>query len=166
MREVEHAQHAEDDGQTARHQKQQHAEQDAVERGYDDQFKHDAPPEDLGRIRPEALGADTLCANVQFGRSILQVVGSTVAGVSIFATSFQPQPVFSSSNGSFSVRSPSEAIYIGWKNWWSSLRMVPLPPSNTSNSMPSSAIATLTGSIDLALSAAAASIRISLTARG
>ena len=49
-------------------------------------------------------------ANGQFGRSILQVVGSAVAGVSIFATSFQPQPVFSSSNGSFSVRSPSEEI--------------------------------------------------------
>ena len=44
MREIEHAQHAEDDGQAARHQKQQHAEQHAVERGYDDQFKHDAPP--------------------------------------------------------------------------------------------------------------------------
>src|ERR1039457_4536761 len=49
-------------------------------------------------------------ANGQFGRSILQVVGRTVAGGSIFATSFQPQPVFSSSNGSFSVRSPSEEI--------------------------------------------------------
>src|SRR5450631_2132808 len=55
-------------------------------------------------------GTDQLSANDQFGRSILQVVGSTVAGVSIFATSFQPQPVFSSSNGSFSVRSPSEEI--------------------------------------------------------
>ena len=44
MRKVEHAQHAEDDGQTARHQKQQHSVQHAVERGYDDQFKHDTPP--------------------------------------------------------------------------------------------------------------------------
>ena len=43
MREIQHAQHAEDDGQTAGHQEQQHAEQDAVERGYDDQFKHDCP---------------------------------------------------------------------------------------------------------------------------
>src|ERR1700730_9394784 len=40
MREVEHPEHAEDDGETARHQKQQHAEQHAIERGYDDQFKH------------------------------------------------------------------------------------------------------------------------------
>jgi hypothetical protein len=45
MREVEHAEHAEDDGQAARHQEQQHSEQDAVERGYDGQFKHDAPPD-------------------------------------------------------------------------------------------------------------------------
>ena len=55
-------------------------------------------------------------ANGQFGRSILQVVGSMLWSVSILATVFQPQPVFSSSNGSFSVRSPSEAMYIGWKN--------------------------------------------------
>jgi hypothetical protein len=45
-----------------------------------------------------------------YGRSILHVVGSTVCGVSILAASFQPQPVFSSSNGSFSVRSPSEEM--------------------------------------------------------
>jgi hypothetical protein len=49
MREIEHAQHAEDDGQTAGHQEQQHPEQDAVERGYDDQFKHDTPPGFLNR---------------------------------------------------------------------------------------------------------------------
>ena len=59
---------------------------------------------------PKAFSERAVYANGQFGRSILQVVGSTVAGVSIFATSFQPQPVFSSSNGSFSVRSPSEEI--------------------------------------------------------
>ena len=41
MREVQHAEHAEDDGQAARHQKQQHAVQHTVERGDDDQFKHD-----------------------------------------------------------------------------------------------------------------------------
>ena len=41
MRKVEYAQHAEDDGQAARHQKQQHSVQHAVERGCDDQFKHD-----------------------------------------------------------------------------------------------------------------------------
>ena len=61
-------------------------------------------------IPGRAFGADGLRANGQFGRSILQVVGSTVAGVSILATSFQPQPVFSSSNGSLSVRSPSDEI--------------------------------------------------------
>ena len=56
-------------------------------------------------------------ANGQFGRSILQVVGSMVWSASILATIFQPQPVFSSSNTSFSPRSPNEAMYIGWKNW-------------------------------------------------
>jgi len=44
MRKVEDAQYAEDDGEAARHQKQQHSVQYAVERGYDDQFKHDIPP--------------------------------------------------------------------------------------------------------------------------
>ncbi len=46
MREVEHAEHAENNCQAAGHQKQQHAEQHAVKRGYDDQFKHDpsTPP--------------------------------------------------------------------------------------------------------------------------
>ena len=101
MREIEHAQHAEDDGEAARHQEQQHSEQHAVERGYDDQFKHDAPPGPGDASAPESFRSGRgLHANGQFGRSILQVVGSTVAGVSIFATSFQPQPVFSSSNGS------------------------------------------------------------------
>src|SRR3982074_3481353 len=52
-------------------------------------------------------------ANGQFGRSILQVVGSMVWSVSTLPTVFQPQPVFSSSNGSFSVRSPNEGMYIG-----------------------------------------------------
>jgi len=41
MRKVEHSQDAKDDGQAARHQKQQQSVQHAVERGYDDQFKHD-----------------------------------------------------------------------------------------------------------------------------
>jgi len=53
----------------------------------------------------------------QFGRVILQVVGRTVCAVSIFATSSQPQPVFSSSNGSPLVNSPNDIMYIGWKNW-------------------------------------------------
>src|ERR1700738_813592 len=70
-----------------------------------------APPGNREERPPRnGSGADELRANDQFGRSILQVVGSTVAGVSIFATSFQPQPVFSSSNGSFSCRSPGEEI--------------------------------------------------------
>src|SRR5258705_5407430 len=52
----------------------------------------------------------------QLGRSILQVVGKTVCGASIFPTPFQPQPVFSSSNGSLFLSSPNDAMYIGWKN--------------------------------------------------
>jgi hypothetical protein len=40
-------QHAEDNGQAARHQKQQHSVQHAVERGYDDQFKHDMPSSEV-----------------------------------------------------------------------------------------------------------------------
>jgi len=42
-----------------------------------------------------------------YGRVILQVVGRTVWAVSIFATSFQPQPVFSSSNFSLFFSSPN-----------------------------------------------------------
>ncbi|GCC49680.1 hypothetical protein chiPu_0033720, partial [Chiloscyllium punctatum] len=43
MREVEHAHHAEDDGESAGQQKQQHAEQDAVQRRDDDELSHGAP---------------------------------------------------------------------------------------------------------------------------
>ena len=43
MGEVQHAEHAEDHGEAARHQEQQHPEQDAVQRGYDDQFEHGEP---------------------------------------------------------------------------------------------------------------------------
>src|SRR6476661_8625514 len=39
-----------------------------------------------------------------YGRFILQVVGTMVCGVSILDTRCQPQPVFSSSNVSLSVR--------------------------------------------------------------
>ncbi len=113
MREIQHAEHAEDDGEAAGHQKQQHAEQHTVERGDDDQFKHGIPPRNKGRVRPENSGADGSHANGQFGRSILQVVGSMVCAVSTLATDFQPQPVFSSSNGSLFFSSPSTAIYIG-----------------------------------------------------
>src|SRR3954470_17134605 len=52
----------------------------------------------------------------QLGRSILQVVGKTVSGASTFPTPFQPQPVFSSSNGSLFLSSPNDEMYIGWKN--------------------------------------------------
>jgi hypothetical protein len=47
MREVQHAEHAEDDRQAAGHQEQQHPEQDAVQRGYDDELEHDpsTPPD-------------------------------------------------------------------------------------------------------------------------
>ncbi len=44
VREVEHAEHAEDNREAAGHQEQQHSEQDAVQRRYDDQFEHDEPP--------------------------------------------------------------------------------------------------------------------------
>ena len=44
------------------------------------------------RDKPGHDGGDS------YGRSILQVVGSMVWAVSILATCFQPQPVFSSSN--------------------------------------------------------------------
>src|SRR5262249_58078247 len=53
----------------------------------------------------------------QLGRSILQLVASTVLAASRRVIMRQPQPVFSSSNGSLSLRSPNEAIYMGWKNW-------------------------------------------------
>src|SRR3954454_8600904 len=79
--------------------------------------------------RLDCFVASLLAMTRYFGRSILQVVGSTVWSASILATVFQPHPVFSSSNTSFSLRSPNEAMYIGWKNWWSSLRIDPLPPS-------------------------------------
>src|SRR5271157_1214878 len=52
-------------------------------------------------------------AHDQFGRVILQVVARTVCSVSICATTFQPQPVFSSSNGSPFVNSPNDTMYIG-----------------------------------------------------
>ena len=51
MREIENAEHAEDDGQAACHQKQQHSEQDAVQRGYDDKFEHDTHPREMSRPR-------------------------------------------------------------------------------------------------------------------
>ena len=44
MREIENAQHAKDDRETACHQKQQHSVQNAVQRGYNNKFEHNTPP--------------------------------------------------------------------------------------------------------------------------
>src|SRR3984957_11445614 len=135
---IQDAEHAEDDGEAARHQEQQHAVKHAVQRRYHDQFKHSGTPtlEPYGSIslfwrvfftrpgthfagkrpRPSRYSEVMFNRNErrvcddQFGLSILQVVGSMVCGESILATCFQPQPVCSSSNGSLSVRSPSEAM--------------------------------------------------------
>src|ERR1700691_4651600 len=41
---IQDAEHTEDDGETARHQKQQHAVKHAVQRRYNDQFKHSGTP--------------------------------------------------------------------------------------------------------------------------
>ncbi len=43
MGEIQHAEHAEDHRQAGSHQEQQHAEQNAVQRGYDDEFEHEGP---------------------------------------------------------------------------------------------------------------------------
>ena len=119
MREIEHAQHAEDDGEAARHQKQQHAEQDAVERGYDDQFKHRPTASEIeSGIRPgRRRGEWNVRWNDQLGRSILQVVGKTVCGASILRdAASSPSRSFPRRTAPYSVRSPNEAMYIGWKN--------------------------------------------------
>jgi Taurine catabolism dioxygenase TauD, TfdA family len=52
-----------------------------------------------------------------FGRLILQTVGRRVSAASTLATTCQPHPVFSSSNGSFAARLPKDMMYMGWKNW-------------------------------------------------
>jgi hypothetical protein len=52
-----------------------------------------------------------------FGRLILQTVGRTVSAASTLATTCQPHPVFSSSNGSSAARLPKDMMYMGWKNW-------------------------------------------------
>ena len=184
MREVEHAEHAEDDGEPARHQKQQHAEQHAVERGDDDQFKHGHSPCGSRHLAPHAGevgsrshpgeaptairdGELTRSPNGQFGRSILQVVGSMVCAVSTLATSL-PAPA-----GLLLVerllvvaarrtrRCRSAGRTDGRPCAW-------CPCRRRARRSPClrAPVATLTGSIDLALSAAAANIRISLTARG
>lgn len=64
----------------------------------------DAP----GAKRPRGL----ICETTDQGRFILQVVGTIVFCVSILDTRCQPQPVFSSSNGSLvlSARVPKEEM--------------------------------------------------------
>ena len=91
----------------------------------------------------------------------------TVSGVSILPVIFQPQPVFSSSNGcSLPMRRRGSRCTSAGRTDDRRLRMKPSPPSKTANFMPSSLAATLTGSSDFAFSAALTNIRISLTARG
>src|SRR5262249_23622273 len=111
-------------------------------------FRHD------GRVPP------------QLGRFILQVVGTMVFCVSTLPITFQPQPVFSSSNGWSLASGPRLAMYIGWKNWWSSARMKPSPPLCTLTFMPSSLAAILPGSTEFASWIALTSMFVSLTARG
>src|SRR6478609_1471768 len=83
----------------------------------DDPAIHLCEQKEMGaRVKP---GHDGVCGSLRrnhrsslapYGRSILQVVGSMVSLVSIFATERQPQPVFSSSNFSLSVRVPKDEI--------------------------------------------------------
>lgn len=53
----------------------------------------------------------------QLGRAILQLVGNIVFWVPILLTTRQPQPVPSSSKVSLPEIGPSDAMYMGWKNW-------------------------------------------------
>ena len=52
MGEVEHAHHAEDDGQPARQQEEQHAEQHTVQGRNDNEFKHSALMDIRGLMAP------------------------------------------------------------------------------------------------------------------
>ena len=53
------------------------------------------------------IGGEAHCG---YGRAILQVVGTMACAVSTLETRCQPQPVFSSSKGSFSVSLPKEEM--------------------------------------------------------
>src|SRR6185437_15510001 len=66
----------------------------------------------LQRDRPRGRMAHGERSFGDQGRFILQVVGTMVCAVSILDTRCQPQPVFSSSNGSLalSVRVPNEEM--------------------------------------------------------
>ena len=102
----------------------------------------------------------------QDGRLNLQVVGSTVSLAFTVPMSFQPQPVFSSSNFAPGSSGPKLAMYMSWKNWWSSRRIHASPPSNASIFISSSLAAIARGSSDFASRIAWASMRIWFTTRG
>ncbi len=74
MGEVQHAEHAEDDGQAARHQEQQHAEQHAVQRGYDDQFKH-MSLQSCGVVEMGAAARALPCADMNLRQCMGEVGG-------------------------------------------------------------------------------------------
>ena len=103
---------------------------------------------------------------IQDGRLNLQVVGSTVSLAFTVPMSFQPQPVFSSSNFAPGSSGPKLAMYMSWKNWWSSRRIHAPPPSNASIFISSSLAAIARGSSDFASRIAWASMRIWFTTRG
>jgi hypothetical protein len=69
--------------------------------------RYDGP---RGKRPPPLRMSERGQTRARHGRFILQLVGSMVCGVSIFDTSRQPQPVFSSSNGSFSLRLPNDEM--------------------------------------------------------
>lgn len=60
-----------------------------------------SPPDEGGPPRP--CSREGASQTVDQGRFILQVVGTIACAVSILETRCQPQPVFSSSNGSFAL---------------------------------------------------------------
>ncbi len=108
--EVEHAHHAEDQRQAARHHEQQHAVEHAVEGREGDKLKHPSPA-----WRRSAAGGRPPRSAV-YGRSILQVVGRTVSLALTSPTVFQPQPVASSSNLASGSSGPKLPMYMSVKS--------------------------------------------------
>ena len=84
----------------------------------DEILSRHAYPQPVAKLLGEALVLTVMLGSALKidGRFILQTVGKTVSGVSILATTRQPHPVFSSSNGSLALRSPNDRMYMGWKN--------------------------------------------------
>jgi len=64
----------------------------------------------IGGPAPVDAGPLSMLRLVLYGRFILQVVPTMVSGVSILASTFQPQPVCSSSNIDLSARLPNEEM--------------------------------------------------------